>query len=207
MEPNFTVEVDFPRDLANSSYVLNMAPTEFHSVVPTLAALGSPFYNISSQLSLNLPTQDLGFNPVQSPYEPFSFSSNLYNTVPFPVGMDTNPLERQESLPDTQVGAMAFKKLMDRGSEVLTLRYILAEPLPMDEKELIARNVPLNYHGFLDVLSREAAQLSPPHWPCHLIFEPKDDQALNHSHIHPLLGMELDILQGFLDDLFRKDVT
>ena len=142
MDPNFTVEMDSPRDLANSGYVLNITPTEFHSVVLMLAALGSPFYDISSQLSLNLPTQDLGFTPVQSPYEPFSFSSNLYNPVPFPEEMDTIPLERQESPPNSQVGATASKKLMDQGSEVLTLSYILAEPLPMDEEELIGKKCP-----------------------------------------------------------------
>ena len=94
MDPNFMVEMDSLRDLATSCYVLNMAPTECHSVVPTPAALGSPFYDISSQLSLNLSTQDLGFTPVQSPYEPFSFPSSPYNLLPFPEEMDTIPFKR-----------------------------------------------------------------------------------------------------------------
>ena len=89
MDPNFTVEMDSPRDLATSGYILNMAPTELHSAVLTPAALSSPFYDISSQLSLNLPTQDLGFTPIQSPYEPFSFPSSPYNLLPFPEEMDT----------------------------------------------------------------------------------------------------------------------
>ena len=38
VDPNFTVETDSPRDLANSGYILNMAPTEFHSAVLMLAA-------------------------------------------------------------------------------------------------------------------------------------------------------------------------
>ena len=91
VDPNFTAETDSPRDLTTSGYVLNMAPTELHSVVPTPAALGSPFYDISSQLSLNLPTQDLGFAPVQKPYEPFSFPTNPYNPLPFLEELDTFP--------------------------------------------------------------------------------------------------------------------
>ena len=94
MDPKFTAETDSPRDLTTSGYVLNMAPTELHSAVPTPAALGSPFYDISSQLSLNLPTQDLGFTPVQTPYEPFSFPSSPYDPLPFPEEMDTIPFKR-----------------------------------------------------------------------------------------------------------------
>ena len=96
---------------------------------------------------------------------------------------------------------------MDQGSEVLTLSYILAEPLPTDEEELIARNVPPDYHGFFDVLSREAAKLSPPRQPCNLIINLKNDQALTHSHIHPLSGTELGILQGFLDDFVKIQIS
>ena len=90
VDPNFTVEMDSLRDLATSGYILNMAPTELHSAVLTPAALGSPFYD----LSLNLLTQDLGFTPVQSPYEPFSFPSSPYNLLPFPEEMDTIPFKR-----------------------------------------------------------------------------------------------------------------
>ena len=93
VDPNFTVEMDSLRDYATSGYVLNVAPTKLHSAVPTPAALGSPFYDISSQLSLNLPTQDLGFAPVQKPYEPFSFPTNPYNPLPFLEEMDTLPFK------------------------------------------------------------------------------------------------------------------
>ena len=54
VDPNFMAEMDSLRDPATSGYVLNVAPTELHSVVSMLAALGSPFYDTSSQLSLNL---------------------------------------------------------------------------------------------------------------------------------------------------------
>ena len=96
VDPNFTAEMDSLKNPATLGYILNMAPTELHSVVPTPAALGSPFYDISSQLSLNLrlPTQALGFTPVQSPYEPFSFPSSPYNPLPFPEEMDTIPFKR-----------------------------------------------------------------------------------------------------------------
>ena len=113
MDPNFTVETDSLRDLATLGYVLNMAPTKLHSAVPTLAALGSPFYDISSKLSLNLPTQDLGFTPVQSPYEPFSFPSSPYNPLPFLEEMDAILFKRQESPSISLVGATAFQKLID----------------------------------------------------------------------------------------------
>ena len=91
VDPNFMAETDFLRDLATLGYILNMALTEHHSAVPMPAALGSSFYDISPQLSLNLglPTQALGFTPVQSPYEPFSFPSSPYNLLPFPEEMDT----------------------------------------------------------------------------------------------------------------------
>ena len=93
VDPNFTVETDSLRDYATSGYVLNVALTELHSAVPMPAALGSPFYDISSQLSLNLLTQDLGFAPVQKPYKPFSFPANPYNPLPFPEEMDTLPFK------------------------------------------------------------------------------------------------------------------
>ena len=96
VDPNFMAEMDSLRDLATLDYVLNMALTKLHSVVPTPAALSSPFYDIYSQLSLNLGllTQALGFTPVQSPYEPFSFPSSPYNPLPFPEEMDTIPFKR-----------------------------------------------------------------------------------------------------------------
>ena len=163
VDPDFTVETDSLRDLATSGYILNMAPIELHSAVLTPAALGSPFYDISSQLSLNLPTQDLGFTPVQSLYKPFSFPSSLYNPLLFLEEMDTIPFKRQEPPPITLVRAMAFKELMDQGNEVFTLSYmpvspsegttqlravgndpapttaLYAEPLPMDKGELITK--------------------------------------------------------------------
>ena len=111
MDPKFTAETDSLRDPATLGYILNMAPTELHSAVPMPAALGSPFYDISAQLSLNLPTQDLGFTPVQSPYEPFSFPSSLYNLLPFQGEMDTIPFKRRRSPPISLVRAMAFQKL------------------------------------------------------------------------------------------------
>ena len=43
-----------PRLPVISGYVLNMAPVKLHSAVLTPSALGSSFYDISSQLSLNL---------------------------------------------------------------------------------------------------------------------------------------------------------
>ena len=73
VDPNFIAEMDSLRDPATSGYILNVAPTELHSAVLMPAALGSPFYDISSQLSLNLLTQDLGFTLVQNPCEPFLF--------------------------------------------------------------------------------------------------------------------------------------
>ena len=88
------------RDLAILGYVLNMALTELHSAVPMPAALGSPFYDISSQLSLNLPTQNLGITPVQSPYEPFSFPFSL----------------------------LPFLEAMDQGNKVVTFSYLLVSP-------------------------------------------------------------------------------
>ena len=48
MDPNFMADMDTLWGLATLGYVLNMAPAEFHSVVPTPSALGSPFYDISS---------------------------------------------------------------------------------------------------------------------------------------------------------------
>ena len=71
----------------------------------------------------------------------------------------------------------------------------------------MVKNVPPDYHSFFDVLSREAAKLSHPHWPRNLIIDLENDQALTHSHIHPLSGTELGILRGFLDNLFRKGFT
>ena len=66
MDPNFTAETDSLRDLATLGYILNMALIELHSVIPMLSALGSPFYDISSQLSLNLRlmSQTSSFIPV-----------------------------------------------------------------------------------------------------------------------------------------------
>ena len=110
MDPNFTVETDSLRDYATSGYVLNVAPTELHSAVLTPAALGSPFYDISSQLSLNLPTQDLGVAPVQKPYEPFSFPANPYNPLPFPEELDTFQFNGRGATPISLVGATAFQK-------------------------------------------------------------------------------------------------
>ena len=129
------VETDSPRDLATSGYVLNMAPTELHSAVPTPAALNLPFYDISSQLSLNLPTQNLGFTPIQSPYKPLSVPSSPYNPLPFPEEMDTIPFKRREATPISLVGAMAFQKLIDQGNEVFTLSYTLVS-LPKDAAQL-----------------------------------------------------------------------
>ena len=128
VDPDFMVETDTLRDLATSGYVLNMALTELHSVVLTPAALGSPFYDISSQLSLNLLTQDLGFTPIQSPYKPCSFPSSPYNLLPFPEEMDTIPFKRCRSPPISLVGATAFQKLIDQGNEVFTLSYRLVSP-------------------------------------------------------------------------------
>ena len=128
MDPNSTAEMDSLGDPATSYYVLNVALTELHSVVPTPAALGSPFYDISSQLSLNLPTQDLGFTPVQNPYKPFYFPSSPYNPLPFPKEMNTILFKRRESPPISLVGATAFQKLIDQGNEVFTLSYRPVSP-------------------------------------------------------------------------------
>ena len=127
--------------------------------------------------SLNLPTQDLGFTPVQTPYEPFSFPSSLYDPLPFPEEMDTIPFKRREPPLISLVSTMAFKKLINQGNKVFTLSYIPvsppkavtqlqaignnpapttalhAEPLPMDEGELIAEVVPPEYHNFFNVFS------------------------------------------------------
>ena len=74
----------------------------------------------------------------------------------------------------------------------------------MDEGELIARVVPPEYHDFFDVFSREEAKLMPPHRPYDHTIDLKNDQVLPHSHIYPLLGMDLGILQEFLDDMLGK---
>ena len=137
MDPNFMAEMDSLRDPATLGYVLNMAPTELHSAVLMLAALGSSFYDISSQLSLNLGPlmQTLGFASVQSPYEPFSFLSNAYNPLPFLEEMDTIPFRRRESPPISLVRATAFKKLMDQGNKGFTLSYMPISP-PKDTTKL-----------------------------------------------------------------------
>ena len=64
--------------------------------------------------------------------------------------------------------------------------------------------VPPEYHDFFDVFSREEAKLMPPHRPYDHTIDLKNDQVLPHSHIYPLSGTELGILQEFLDDMLGK---
>ena len=109
--------------------------------------------------------------------EPFSFPSSPYDPLPFPEEMDTIPFKRREPPLISLVRATAFKKLMDEGNKVFTLSYIpvsppeavtqhrvigndpapttalYAEPLPMDEGELIAKVVPPDYHDSFNVFS------------------------------------------------------
>ena len=208
-------ETDSLRDPATSGYVLNMALTELHSAVPTLAALGSPFYDISSQLSFNLPTQDLGFTPVQSPYELFSLPPSPYNPLPFLEEMDTIPFKRQESPSISLVRATAFQKLIDQGNKVFTLSYrpvslpkeatqlqavennpapptsLHAKPLPTDEGELIAKVVPPECHDFFDVFSREEAKLMPPHQPYDHTIDLENNQHLPTATSTPCWAQSL----------------
>ena len=117
---------------------------------------------------------------------------------------------------------------MDQGNKVFTLSYILVsppeamtqlqavrndpvpttalhtKPLPMDKGELIAKVVPPEYHDFFDMFSQEEAKLMPPHQPYNHTIDLENDQVPPHSHIYPLLGMELGILWEFLDDMLRK---
>ena len=44
----------------------------------------------------------------------------------------------------------------------------------------------------------------PPHWPYDHTIDLENDQTPPHSHIYPLLGMELSILQEFLDEMLGK---
>ena len=98
VDPNFTDKADSLRDLTTSGYVLNMAPTELNSAVLTPSALGSSFYDISSQLSLNLSvaSQKSIFVPVQIPYEPSSLISGLYSSLNLPEEVDTILFRRWE---------------------------------------------------------------------------------------------------------------
>src|SRR6266481_3699789 len=66
-----------------------------------------------------------------------------------------------------------------------------AKPLPTDEGELIAKVVPLEYHDFFDVFSREEVKLMPLHRSYDHTIDLEDDQMPPHSHIYPLSGMEL----------------
>ena len=80
--------------------------------------------------SLNLPTQDLGFAPVQRPYKPFSFPANPYNPLPFLEELDTFPFNGRGATPISLVGATAFQKLIDQGNEVFALSY---KPISLPE--------------------------------------------------------------------------
>ena len=125
VDPNFTDKVDSFRDLTTSGYVLNMAPTELNSAVLTLSVLGSSFYDISSQLSLNLgiASQKSIFIPVQIPYEPFSLISDPYSSLTLPEEVDTILFRRWEPSPISLIGTMASKGPMDQGDEVFIPNY------------------------------------------------------------------------------------
>ena len=153
-----------------------MAPTELHSVVPMLAALGSPFYNISSQLSLNLPTQNLGFTPVQSPYEPFSFP---FSPLPFLGAMDQGNKAVTFSCMPVSPPEDATQSRAVRNDPALT-KSLHAKPHLADKGELIAKVTPLGYHNFFE-LSRKEAKLMPPHWPYCLT---KPLQGFEHRATH-----------------------
>ena len=142
--------------------------------------------------------------------------------------MDTIPFKRRGATPISLVGATAFQKLIDQGNEVFTLSYKPVSPpedvaqlraigndpapttslhmelLPTDEGKLIAKVVTPKCHDFFDVFSRKEAKLMPPHRPYDHTIDLENDQAPPHSHIYPLSGTALSILQEFLDDMLGK---
>src|SRR6266481_3986623 len=163
-----------------SGYVLNRTLGEFHSVVPTPSALGSPPPDISSPIS--------DFPPVQiSQDSAYTFPMDPYDPLPFPEEMDAIPFTRRAPPPISIIGATAFRKLIDQGYDVFMLNVrpgapltkqthlraisndlapttaLHAKPLPTDKGALIAKVVPPEYHDFFDVFSREEAKLMPPH--------------------------------------------
>jgi len=115
--PNCTSGVcckDPSRLPVTSGYVLNMAPVKLHSAVPMLSALGSSFYDISSQLSLNLsPTSQVSsLSAVPTPYAPSPFISDPYDPLPFPEEVDYHSIQKVHTTPSQPCQGCSLQKVV-----------------------------------------------------------------------------------------------
>ena len=78
------------------------------------------------------------------------------------------------------------------------------DPLPENEKEILDKVIPPEYHGFADVFSKEEAKFMPPHRPYDHPIDLEANTTPPHGPIYPMSENELKVLQEYLDDMTSK---
>ena len=73
-----------------------------------------------------------------------------------------------------------------------------------DERKDLGTKVPREFHDFLDVFDRKAAEVLPPNWTYHHKIEIDSDGPLPKSWLYPISQFKLEKTEEYLEENLRK---
>ena len=91
-----------------------------------------------------------------------------------------------------------------RGGEHAPYTSLQDQPLPKDEDKMCKIVVPPKYYEYLDIFCCKDAKVVPPHHKYDHTIEIENNAQPPLGPIYPLLGVELQPLYDYLEDVFEK---